>query len=46
VTIKTAEITQNEQIKATAEGKFVDRPNLMNEKNTVFESPYMENNGS
>ena len=32
-----AEIIQNVQIKATAEGKFVDHPNLMNEKNTVYQ---------
>jgi len=35
VYILKAEITQNGQIKATAEGKFVDHPNLMNEKDTV-----------
>jgi len=32
-----AEIIQNGQIKATAEGKFVHHPNLMNEKDTVYE---------
>jgi len=31
-----AEIIQNGQIKATAEGKFVDHPSLMNEKDTVY----------
>jgi len=32
VYVLQAEITQNGQIKATAEGKFVNHPNLMNEK--------------
>jgi len=32
VYVLEAEITQNGQIRATAEGKFVDHPNLMNEK--------------
>ena len=32
VYVLEAEITQNGQIRATAEGKFVDHPNLINEK--------------
>jgi hypothetical protein len=46
VTIKTAEITQNEQIKATVEGNCVDHPNLMNEKDTVYDLPYTDDNNS
>ncbi|KPJ66068.1 MAG: hypothetical protein AMJ43_09325 [Coxiella sp. DG_40] len=41
-----AEITQNGQIKAAAEGKFVDHPNLMNEKDTLYKSRYTEDNSS
>jgi uncharacterized protein (TIGR00369 family) len=32
-----AEIIQNGQIKATGEGKFINHPNLMNEKDTIYE---------
>lgn len=32
-----AEIIQNGQIKATGEGKFINLPNLMNEKDAVYE---------
>jgi len=46
VTIKTAEITQNEQIKATAEGNFVDHPNLTNEKDNVYDLSYTDDNNS
>jgi len=41
-----ADIIQNGQIKATAEGKFVDHPNLTNEKDTVYDLTYMEDNNS
>jgi len=41
-----AEIIQDGQIKATAEGKFVDYPNLMNEKDTVYDLTYTEDNNS
>jgi len=41
-----AEISQNGQIKATAEGKFVDHPNLTGKKDTVYESSYTEDNSS
>ena len=41
-----AKIAQDGQVKATAEGKFVDHPNLMNEKDTVYESLYTEGNSS
>ncbi|KPJ68311.1 MAG: hypothetical protein AMJ43_00565 [Coxiella sp. DG_40] len=40
VYVLEAEINQNGQIKATAEGKFVDRPDLMNKKDTAYKSPY------
>jgi acyl-coenzyme A thioesterase PaaI-like protein len=36
VYVLEAEITQEGQIKATAEGKFVDHPNLMNENRQVY----------
>jgi len=36
VYVLQAEITQNGQIKATAEGKFVDHPDLMNENRQVY----------
>jgi len=41
-----AEIIQDGQIKATAEGKFVDHPNLTNEKDTVYDLTYTEDNDS
>jgi acyl-coenzyme A thioesterase PaaI-like protein len=40
-----AEIVQNGQIKATAEGKFVDNPNLMNEKDAIYERSSNKNRG-
>jgi len=36
VYVLEVEITQDGQIKATAEGKFVDHPNLMNENRKVY----------
>jgi len=41
-----AEICQNGQIKAAAEGKFVDYPILTNEKDTVYDLPYTDDNNS
>jgi len=36
VYVLEAEISQDGQIKATAEGKFADYPNLMNENRKVY----------
>jgi len=46
VYVLQAEITQNGQIKATAEGKFVDHPNLIGNKDIVYESSYTDDNSN